>query len=88
MLAALNNLNFRIAALRSAINGANYSSDLALYTWPACRGQNDDCNVSHGKILLIPEVLIGRDENLKPFSFCHVKQVTIRQVRPTALVCG
>jgi hypothetical protein len=48
-----------------------------LYARPACWSQNNDCNASRTKVLLIPEALIGRDENLKPFSFRCVKQFTV-----------
>ncbi|MDQ3959611.1 MAG: hypothetical protein M3255_04830 [Pseudomonadota bacterium] len=82
------NLNLRIASRVGTINCANHSRDLGLYARPACRSQNNDCNASRPKVLLMPEVLIGRDENLKPFSFCCVKQFAVLQRRPAALVCG
>jgi hypothetical protein len=40
-----------------------------LYARPARRSQNNDCNASRTKVLLIPEALIGRNENIKRFSF-------------------
>lgn len=45
---------------------ANHSRDIVLYAEPACRGQNNSCNASRAKVLLMSEVLIGRDKYLKP----------------------
>jgi len=81
-------LNLRIASWRSTMDRANHSRDIVLYAEPAGRGQDNSCNASRAKVLLMPEVLIGRDKYLNPVLFCGVKQFPVLELRPAAFVCG
>jgi len=65
----------------------NHSRDIVLYAEPTCRGQNNSCNASRAKVLLMPEVPIGRDKYLKPILLCGVKQFAVLELRPAAFVC-
>ena len=60
---------------------------------PTRRIQNDHRNLSRRKILLMLQVLIRRDQDIKAFSLCGGQEVSVRQGRPTQLkgcryICG
>ncbi len=40
------------------------------------------------KVLLMYEVLIGRDKYFKPILFCGVKQFAVLELRPATFVCS
>lgn len=67
------NLDLRVAPWHGSINGADHSRDTALDTRPACRGQNDHRYASGTQVLLIPQVVIGRNENIEPVSFGNIE---------------
>jgi hypothetical protein len=69
LLADVRKLDFHIAPGHSAIDGTNHSRNIALDTWPACRGQNDDYDTPRAKVLLVPEIPIGSEKYLESFSF-------------------
>ena len=59
--------DLRVAPRRSYINGANYFGDIALNPWPTRRGQDYYGDASRTQILLVPQILVGSNEDLKPF---------------------
>lgn len=54
---------------------------------PACRRQNQNRELPAGEILLIPKVLVGRDEDGKGI-FGGGQQMTVAQIRPAHFVSG
>ena len=55
-------------------------------TRPTRRAQHHDSDASRGQILLIPEILVGRDHDRKSGRFRRAEQVAVREPRPATLV--
>jgi hypothetical protein len=53
-------------------------------TWPARRRQNENRQASVAEVLLVPKVLVGRDQRVKG-CFCDLEQSIILQCGPTHL---
>src|SRR5262249_26504266 len=63
-------------------------SYLGLNARPRGRLEDDEREATPSQILLIAQVLIGRDQNFKPCTLGGVEQGAIRQGRPSLLICG
>jgi hypothetical protein len=60
-----------------------YFSDYALNPRPAGCTQNQDADLSLRQILLVLEVLIGRDQQFKPLVLSLLQKFAIFQTPPT-----
>src|SRR5438874_9745470 len=72
---------------RNGINCLPNQSLGALYTPQVVGGKFNDRDLESGKILLVAEVLIGRNKNVE-FTFSFPKEVAVFESTPTALLCS
>ena len=68
-------------------NGLNFFNT-QLDTRPGSRTQDENPQLSSAKILLVPYVLVGRDQEFVAIQFRTVKQVSVRQIRPSSFIGG
>lgn len=50
------------------------------HDWPDVRAEDEHFKFSAVEILLIPDVLIGRDQNVEPGLFCGPEQLPVSQL--------
>ena len=81
-------LNLGVASLGRVIDCTDHSGNFTLYARPTCRTQCDNRNASHCKILLIPQIPVGRDEDVETFPFRRIEQFAVLQGRPAAFIGG
>ena len=70
----------------SSGDGCDYWLSRDFDARPTRCAEDDDCDCSWREILLVLEVRICRDQNLKALSFGRSEQLTILEGRPAALV--
>ena len=71
--------DFGIAARCRCVNRGDDPGNLRLDRRPVVRTQNHQCHLSAGKVLLIPDLLIRRDEQLEGRLFRRLQKRTVRQ---------
>ena len=79
------NRNLNIAAWRCEIDGLCHAFNHALDARPTRCGQYNNCYFAAREILLISEILVGRDQNGKAVLFGFLQQLAIFQIVPTEL---
>lgn len=77
--------NFNITTWRGGIDGLCHVRCHALDARPTGCGQYNDCDFAAHEVLLISEILIGRDQNGKAVLFGLLQQFTIFQIVPTQI---
>jgi hypothetical protein len=73
---------------RSGINGLINCRRSLSNARPTSGRQHDDGNSPPSEVVLIAEVLVGGDKNLKALQLCHGQQLAVRQSTPTRLKSG
>ena len=79
---------FNIAAWRHSYQGLYHRADRRLDTRPAGCAQHNNGDLSTRKVLLIPEILVGRNQNIKAALFGLLQQLAIFQMAPPEFVGG
>ncbi len=79
--------NFRIAAGQRRVNSLNDQVDGTLYPRPARGRQNDDRYAPRRKVLLIPKIRVGRDQQIEAVSLGGIEQTAIGELSSATLVC-
>ena len=82
------NSDFEIAARNHRIDCLNDEVGSALNSRPTRGRQDNDCDASVGKVLLIPQVSVGSNEQFETVGLGGIEQEAIGQLRPAALICG
>lgn len=77
--------NLDITAWRGGINGLCHAFNLAFDARPTGCGQHNDCDLATREVLLISEILVGRNQNGKAAFFGLLQQVAVFQIVPTKL---
>jgi len=81
--------NFNITAWRDGIYGIRHDFHCAFDARPAGGGQHDNGDFATREILLISEILIGRDQNGKAVLFGLLQQLAVFQIIPAQIKdCG
>jgi hypothetical protein len=57
-----------------------------LDSWPTCRQQDDNAYFPPGKILLVPEILVRRDERFESGCFSPIQQLPVFKLTPALLI--
>lgn len=79
-------MHFEVAACYRLADSIDHSRNGSLDSWPARCSQDNDSDLPHFKVLLIPEIAIRRHENLEAFQFGYAKQCTIFKRGPALFV--
>ena len=74
-----------VTAWRGGINGLCHAFNLAFDARPTGCRQHNNCDLTTREVLLISEILVGRDQNGKAALFGLVQQFTVFQIVPAKL---
>jgi hypothetical protein len=77
-----------VASRCGCVHGFYNGVNISLQHRPLCIANDYDCNSASREVLLVRDVLIRRQQQLKINAFSRDEQITIRQAIPTLLGCG
>lgn len=79
------NADFGVASRSSAIERRRHRVNALFDAKPTRRANHDDRNPASGEILLVFQILAGRDERFEPCGLRMLKQLAVRQRAPARL---
>ena len=79
------NANFCVAARSGTIEAFHDSPKVLFDAEPTRRANNEDRNPAPGLILLVFEVLVGRDQHIEADGVCLRKESAVHQRAPVKL---
>jgi hypothetical protein len=82
------NFDLRVTPWPRPFNCTKNWANGALNARPTWRCEGNDGDAAGCKVLLVLQVDVGCDKRVEPFLFGGVQQLSVRQLRPAALVGG